>query len=83
MGAGKSMGRLWSLASQGISKRKICSHWLLQDNRRSRKGKKGVHNMTEIIAFALGVIACAIYHAARRRLADRKGIEQEDPPWGV
>ena len=39
--------------------------------------------MTEIIAFALGVIACAIYHAARRRLADRKGIEQEDPPWGV
>jgi hypothetical protein len=39
--------------------------------------------MTEIIAFALGALACAIYHAVRCRLADRKGIEQEEPPWGV
>ena len=39
--------------------------------------------MTELLAFALGIIACAIYHAVRVRLADRKAIEQEEPPWGV
>ena len=36
-----------------------------------------------IIAFGLGIIACAIYYAVRCRLADRKEIEQEEPPWGV
>jgi len=39
--------------------------------------------MTEIIAFGLGVLACAIYHAVRVRLADRKVITEEEPPWGV
>jgi hypothetical protein len=39
--------------------------------------------MTEIIAFAAGFAACAIYHAVRCRLADRKAIEQEDKPWDV
>ena len=39
--------------------------------------------MTELIAFAAGFAACAIYHAVRCRLADRKEIEQEDKPWDV
>ena len=39
--------------------------------------------MKELIAFVAGFAACAIYYAVRLRLADRKAIEQEEPPWGV
>jgi hypothetical protein len=39
--------------------------------------------MTEIIAFIAGIIACAIYHAVRCRMADRKAITEEEQPWDV
>ena len=40
--------------------------------------------MSELIAFALGFLACALYHGVRCRMADRKALEREgDEPWGV
>ena len=37
--------------------------------------------MTELIAFALGLVACAIYHAVRVRMLDRSEIDTTEEWW--